>query len=345
MRFFSFFKQELAIDLGTANTLIIQDGKIVVDEPSIVAIKRSTGETIAVGRRAMQMHEKTHDDIKTIRPLKDGVIADFKAAEYMIAGLINMIQGRRRLFTHLKMVICIPSGITEVEKRAVFDSADHIDSKETYLIHEPMAAALGIGLDVEEPQGNMVIDIGGGTTEIAVIALSGIVCDQSIRTAGDEFTSDIINYMKRQHNILIGERTAEQIKIQVGSAIVDLEEDSIPEDYPVNGRDLMTGIPKQIKIGHSEIAHCLDKSITKIEDAVLKALESTPPELASDIYRRGLHLTGGGALLRGLDKRLMQKTKLPVHVADDPLTAVVRGTGIALANTERYSFLIDRSSV
>jgi rod shape-determining protein MreB len=345
MRFFSFFKQELAIDLGTANTLIIQDGKIVVDEPSIVAMKRSTGETIAVGRRAMQMHEKTHEDIKTIRPLKDGVIADFKAAEQMIAGLINMIQGRRRLFTHLKMVICIPSGITEVEKRAVFDSADHIDSKETYLIHEPMAAALGIGLDVEEPQGNMIIDIGGGTTEIAVIALSGIVCDQSIRTAGDEFTSDIINYMKRQHNILIGERTAEQIKIQVGAAVVDLDKDMIPEDYPVNGRDLMTGIPKQIKIGYSEIAHCLDKSITKIEDAVLKALESTPPELASDIYRRGLHLTGGGALLRGLDGRLAQKTKLPVHVADDPLTAVVRGTGIALANTDRFSFLIDRSSV
>lgn len=345
MRFFSFFKQELAIDLGTANTLIIQDGKIVVDEPSIVAMKRGTGETIAVGRRAMQMHEKTHENIKTIRPLKDGVIADFKAAEQMIGGLINMIQGRRRLFTHLKMVICIPSGITEVEKRAVFDSADHIDSKETYLIHEPMAAALGIGLDVEEPQGNMVIDIGGGTTEIAVIALSGIVCDQSIRTAGDEFTSDIINYMKRQHNILIGERTAEQIKIQVGSAVVDLDNDMIPEDYPVNGRDLMTGIPKQIKIGYSEIAHCLDKSITKIEDAILKALESTPPELASDIYRRGLHLTGGGALLRGLDSRLEQKTKLPVHVADDPLTAVVRGTGIALANTDRFSFLIDRSSV
>lgn len=345
MRFFSFFKQELAIDLGTANTLIIQDGKIVVDEPSIVAMKRSTGETIAVGRRAMQMHEKTHEDIKTIRPLKDGVIADFKAAEQMIAGLINMIQGRRRLFTHLKMVICIPSGITEVEKRAVFDSADHIDSKETYLIHEPMAAALGIGLDVEEPQGNMIIDIGGGTTEIAVIALSGIVCDQSIRTAGDEFTTDIINYMKRQHNILIGERTAEQIKIKVGSAVVDLDEEMIPEDYPVNGRDLMTGIPKQIKIGYSEISHCLDKSITKIEDAVLKALESTPPELASDIYRRGLYLTGGGALLRGLDRRLAQKTKLPVHIADDPLTAVVRGTGIALANTDRYSFLIDRSSV
>ena len=343
MKFFSFFKQELAIDLGTANTLIIQDGKIVVDEPSIVAMKRGTSELIAVGRKAMQMHEKTHEDIKTIRPLKDGVIADFQAAEHMIAGLINMIEGRRRFFTHLKMVICIPSGITEVEKRAVFDSADHVDSKETYLIHEPMAAALGIGLDVEEPQGNMIIDIGGGTTEIAVIALSGIVCDQSIRIAGDEFTSDIISYMKRQHNILIGERTAEQIKINVGSALAELE--NPPEDFPVNGRDLMTGIPKQIKIGYSEIAHCLDKSVSKIEDAVLKALESTPPELASDIYRRGLHLTGGGALLRGLDKRLAQKTKLPVHIADDPLKAVVKGTGTALKNTDRFQFLIDRKSV
>ena len=213
MKLFSFFSQELAIDLGTANTLIIQDGKVVVDEPSIVAIDRRTGQTIAVGKKAMQMHEKTHENIKTVRPLKDGVIADFQAAESMIEGMINMIGNRRRFFSHLKMVICIPSGITEVEKRAVFDSADHVDSKETYLIHEPMAAALGIGLDVEEPVGNMIIDIGGGTTEIAVIALSGIVCDQSIRIAGDEFTMDVMNYMKRQLNILIGERTAEQIKI------------------------------------------------------------------------------------------------------------------------------------
>ena len=243
----------------------------------------------------------------------------------------------------MKMVICIPSGITEVEKRAVFDSADHVDSKETYLIHEPMAAALGIGLDVEEPIGNMIIDIGGGTTEIAVIALSGIVCDQSIRIAGDEFTSDIMSYMKRQHNILIGERTAEKIKINVGSALHELEEP--PEDYAVNGRDLMTGIPKQIKVSYAEIGHTLDKSISKIEDAILKALETTPPELASDIYRTGLYLTGGGALLRGLDKRISQKTKLPVHIADDPLRAVVRGTGIALKNTDRYSFLIDRKSV
>lgn len=343
MKLFSFFKQELAIDLGTANTLIIQDGEIVVDEPSIVAINRRTGETIAVGRKAMQMHEKTHEDIKTIRPLKDGVIADFQAAESMIEGLIRMIGARRRFFTHLKMVICIPSGITEVEKRAVFDSADHVDSKETYLIHEPMAAALGIGLDVEEPMGNMIIDIGGGTTEIAVIALSGIVSDQSIRTAGDELTSDIVSYMKRQHNILIGERTAEQIKIHVGSALHKMEDP--PEDYAVNGRDLMTGIPKQIKISYSEVAHAIDKSVNKIEDAVLKALEATPPELASDIYRTGLYLTGGGALLRGLDERLSAKTKLPVHIADDPLRAVVRGTGIALKNTERFSFLIGRDSV
>ena len=343
MKLFGFFKQELAIDLGTANTLIIQDGKLVVDEPSIVAINRKTGQTIAVGRKAMQMHEKTHEDIKTVRPLKDGVIADFNAAESMIQGMINMIGNRKRFFSNLRMVVCIPSGITEVEKRAVFDSADHVDSKETYLIYEPMAAALGIGLDVEEPVGNMVIDIGGGTTEIAVIALSGIVCDQSIRVAGDELTTDIVDHMKRQHNLLIGERTAEQIKIHVGAALTELE--SPPEDYPVNGRDLMTGIPRQIIVNYGEIAEALYESIASIEDAVLKALENTPPELASDIYKTGLYLTGGGALLRGLDKRISQKTKLPVHIAEDPLRAVVRGTGIALKNTHRFSFLIDRKSV
>lgn len=343
MRFFKFFNQELAIDLGTANTLIIQNDQVVVDEPSIVAINRSTNEVIAIGNKAMQMHEKTHDNIKTIRPLKDGVIADFQAAEALIQGLINMIGEKRRFFSHLKMIICIPSGITEVEKRAVFDSADHVDSKETYLIHEPMAAALGIGLNVEDPIGHMIIDIGGGTTEIAVIALSGIVTDQSIRIAGDEFTNDIIDYMKRKHNILIGERTAEQIKINVGAAISDIE--NPPAKYPVNGRDLLTGIPKQILTTHAEIAEALDKSVSKIEEAVLKALEDTPPELSSDIYRTGLYLTGGGALLRGLDKRLANKTKLEVIVADDPLRAVVRGTGLALKNTSKYSFLIDRRSI
>jgi rod shape-determining protein MreB len=343
MRFLNFFTQELAIDLGTANTLIIENGKVVVDEPSIVAINRQTNEVIAVGSRAMQMHEKTHENIKTVRPLKDGVIADFQAAEALIQGLINMIGEKRKFFTHLKMVICIPSGITEVEKRAVFDSADHVDSKETYLIHEPMAAALGIGLDVEEPVGNMIIDIGGGTTEIAVIALSGIVTDQSIRTAGDEFTMDIIDFMKRKHNLLIGERTAEQIKIHVGSAIPDLE--NPPDKYPVNGRDLLTGIPKQVFTNHIEIAEALDASVAKIEEAVLKALEDTPPELSSDIYKTGIYLTGGGALLRGLDVRLSKKSKLAVHVAEDPLKAVVRGTGIALANTHKYSFLVSRSSI
>jgi len=343
MRFFNFFTQELAVDLGTANTLIIQNDKVVVDEPSIVAINRNTNEIIAVGNRAMQMHEKTHDSIKTIRPLKDGVIADFQAAEALIQGLINMIGEKRRFFTHLKMVICIPSGITEVEKRAVFDSADHVDSKETYLIHEPMAAALGIGLDVEEPIGNMIIDIGGGTTEIAVIALSGIVTDQSIRIAGDEFTNDIIDYMKRKHNILIGERTAEQIKINVGAALPDITDP--PAKFPVNGRDLLTGIPKQVFTTHIEVAESLDKSISKIEEAVLKALEDTPPELSSDIFRTGIYLTGGGALLRGLDKRMSAKTKLKVHIAEDPLRAVVRGTGIALKNSHRYTFLMDRKSI
>jgi len=339
MGLFNFFTQEIAIDLGTANTLIIYNDKVVVDEPSIVAIDRRTDKVIAVGSRAMQMHQKTHENLKTIRPLKDGVIAAFQAAEAMILAMIKMINPKGKLFKpSLVMVICIPSGITEVEKRAVYDSAEQAGARERYLIHEPMAAAIGIGIDVEEAIGNMVIDIGGGTTEIAVIALSGIVCNQSIRVAGDEFNYDIINYMRRQHNLLIGERTAEQIKINVGSALTELDEPI--DDYMVNGRDLMTGIPKQITVNYAEIAHALNKSITKIEEAVLKALESTPPELAADIYQTGLYLTGGGALLRGLDKRIAQKTKLTVHIADDPLRAVVRGTGIVLKERAKYQNIL-----
>jgi rod shape-determining protein MreB len=339
MRLFNFLTQEIAIDLGTANTVIIHNDKVVVDEPSIVAINRLTSKVVAVGKKAMQMHEKTHDNLKTIRPLKDGVIADFAAAESMIREMIKMINPKGFLFTPTwRMVICIPSSITEVEKRAVRDSAEQAGAREVYLIHEPMAAALGIGIDVEEPVGHMIIDIGGGTTGISVIALAGIVCDQSIRVAGDEFTADIMDYIRRQHNMLIGERTAEQIKINVGAAMSDI--DDAPEDYAVHGRDLMTGIPKQITVNYQEIAHALDKSISKVEEAVLKALETTPPELASDIHRQGLHLTGGGALLRGLDKRLGIKTKLPVTVADDPLRAVVRGTGIALKNIHRFPFLM-----
>lgn len=340
MALFNFLNKEIAIDLGTANTLIISEGKVMVDEPSIVAVDRSTNKVIAVGKKAMQMHEKTHENIRTIRPLKDGVIADFNAAENMIREMIKMIYRKTPFFSpSYTMVICIPSGITEVEKRAVKDSAEQAGAREVYLIPEPMAAAIGIGIDVEEPQGNMIIDIGGGTTEIAVIALSGIVGDQSIRVAGDEFTLDIIDFMRRQHNMMIGERTAENIKIAVGSALTEL--DDPPEDFPVNGRDLMTGIPKQIMVSYSEIAHAIDKSISKIEEAVLKGLEQTPPELAADIYKTGLYLTGGGALIRGLDKRLSQKTKLPVHVAEDPLRAVVRGTGIALKNIGKYTFLMN----
>jgi len=339
MGFFSFLTQEIAIDLGTANTVIIHNDRVVVDEPSIVAIERNTGKVIAVGKRAMQMHGKTHENIKTIRPLRDGVIADFNAAEFMIRGMIKMINPGRRLFApSLRLVICIPSGITEVEKRAVKDSAEHAGGKEVYLIHEPMAAALGIGIDVEEPMGNMIVDIGGGTSDIAIIALGGIVCDKSIRIAGDELTADVEEYMRRQHNILVGERTAERIKIEVGAAIPDL--DNPPPDYPVHGRDLMTGVPKEIFVSYSEIAHALDKSISKIEEAILNALEITPPELAADIYRTGIYLTGGGALLRGLDKRISLKTKLPVHVAEDPLRAVARGTGIALKNADKFPFLI-----
>ena len=339
MGLFNIFTEEIAIDLGTANTIIIHNDKVVVDEPSIVAEDRSTKKIIAVGRLAMQMHGKTHENIRTIRPLKDGVIADFHAAEQMIRGMIKLINYGNRLFTpSLKMVICIPSGITEVEKRAVKDSAEHAGAKEVYLIHEPMAAAIGIGIDVEEPMGNMIIDIGGGTSEIAVIALGGIVCDKSIRVAGDEFTSDIEDYMRRQHNILIGERTAERIKIEVGAAITEL--DDPPENMAVHGRDLMTGIPKEIMVSYVEIGHALDKSISKIEEAILSALEMTPPELSADIYRTGIYLAGGGSMLRGLDKRISMKTKLPVHVAEDPLRAVARGTGIALKNAHRLPFLM-----
>ncbi|MBU1010084.1 MAG: rod shape-determining protein [Bacteroidetes bacterium] len=339
MGLFSFLTKEIAIDLGTANTIIMFNDKVVVDEPSIVAIERNTGRIIAVGKKAMMMHGKTHENIKTIRPLRDGVIADFQSAEYMIREMIKMIGLKDKWFAPaLKMVICIPSGITEVEERAVKDSAEQAGAKEVKLIHEPMAAAIGIGIDVLEPTGNMIIDIGGGTSEIAVIALGGIVNNKSIRIAGDDFNADIEEYMRKQHNINIGERTAERIKIEVGAAMPLI--DNPPDDYAVHGRDMLTGIPKEIKVNYTEIANCLDKSISKIEAAVLNALEMTPPELSADIFRTGIYLAGGGSLLRGLDKRLHLKTKLPVHVAEDPLRAVARGTGIALKNFDKFPFLI-----
>lgn len=339
MGLFSFLNKEVAIDLGTANSIVIYNDKVVVDEPSIVAIDRTTNKVIAVGKRAMMMHGKTHDNIKTIRPLQGGVIADFEMAEHLIRELIKKVSTSRPLVPPaLKMVVCIPSGITNVEERAVRESAEQAGAKEVRLIHEPMAAAIGIGIDVLEPTGNMVVDIGGGTSEIAVIALGGIVCNKSIRIAGDEFNNDIREYMKKQHNIIIGERTAEQVKIEVGAAIADLADP--PEDYAVPGRDLLTGIPKEVMVNYKEIAHALDKSIAKIESAILEALSFTPPELASDIYKTGIYLAGGGALLRGLDIRISAKTKLQVHIAEDPLRAVARGTGIALKNFNKFTFLI-----
>ena len=340
MGFFDFFTEDIAIDLGTANTLIIHNGKVVVDSPSIVAIDRTTGEIIAIGQEASLMQGKTHENIKTVWPLKDGVIADFDASEQMIKKLIGEIPAIKDRFItpNLRMVICIPSGITEVEKRAVYNSAEKMKGKDVMLIHEPMAAAIGIGIDITKSKGNMVVDIGGGTTEIAIIALGGIVVDKSIKVAGNIFNNDIAYYLRTQHNLYIGDRTSELVKIQVGSATEDLE--NPPEDMLIQGRDLMSGKPKQIQISYREIAKALDKSIIRIEDAVMETLSNTPPELAADIYNTGIYLAGGGSMLRGLDKRLSKKTDLPVYVAEDPLRAVVRGTGIALKDQEKYKNIL-----
>ena len=340
MGFFDFLTEDIAIDLGTANTLIIHNDKVVVDSPSIVARDRTTGKIIAVGKEANLMQGKTHENIKTIRPLKDGVIADFDASEKMISMFIKEIPAlKKKLFPPaLRLVICIPSGITEVEMRAVKESAERVNGKEVYLIHEPMAAAIGIGLDIMEPKGSMIVDIGGGTTEIAVIALGGIVCDKSVKVAGDVFTNDIIYYMRTQHNLYVGEATAEHIKITVGAATEDLQ--SPPDELSVQGRDLLSGKPKQVQSNYREVAKALDKSIIRIEDAVMETLSNTPPELASDIYNSGIFLAGGGSMLRGLDKRLSLKTDLPVYIAEDPLRAVVRGTGIVLKNLDRYKGIL-----
>ena len=340
MGFFSFI-QEIAMDLGTANTIIICDDKIVVDEPSVVALDRRTDKMIAVGERAKMMYEKTHENIRTIRPLRDGVIADFSACEQMMRGLIKMVHSGRRFFgsPSLRMVIGVPSGSTEVELRAVRDSAEHADGRDVYLIFEPMAAAIGIGIDVEAPEGNMIVDIGGGSTEIAVISLGGIVSNNSIRVAGDELTSDIQEYMSRQHNVKVSERMAERIKINVGSALTDLG-DEAPEDYVVHGPNRITALPMEVPVCYQEIAHCIDKTIAKIENAVLSALEHTPPELYADIVKNGIYLTGGGALLRGLDKRLTDKINIQFHIAEDPLHSVAKGAGIALKNVDRFSFLM-----
>ena len=312
------FTQEIAMDLGTANTIITTNGKIVVDEPSVVALDRRTDKMIAVGDKAKMMHEKTHENIRTIRPLRDGVIADFYACEQMIRGLIKMVNNRNRLFSpSLRMVIGVPSGSTEVELRAVRDSAEHAGGRDVYLI----------------------FDIGGGSTEIAVISLGGIVANNSIRIAGDDFTADIQEYMSRQHNVKVSERMAERIKINAGAALTELGEDA-PEDYIVHGPNRITALPMEVPVCYQEVAHCLEKSISKIETAILNALENTPPELYADIVHNGIYLAGGGALLRGLDKRLTDKINIPFHIAEDPLHAVAKGTGVALKNVDRFSFLM-----
>ena len=319
------FVQEVAMDLGTANTIIMQGDKIVVDQPSVVAIDRDTNQMIAVGERAKSMYEKTNDRIRTVRPLRDGVIADFSACEMMMRGLIRMVHSGRNIFSpSLRMVIGVPSGSTEVELRAVRDSAEHADGRDVYLIYEPMAAA---------------VDIGGGSTEIAVISLGGIVSNNSIRVAGDELTADIQEYMSRQHNVKVSERMAERIKIHVGSALTDLG-DEAPEDYVVHGPNRITALPMEVSVCYQEIAHCIDKTVAKVENAVLAALETTPPELYADIVHNGIWLSGGGALLRGIDRRLEAKIGIPFHIAEDPLHSVAIGAGVALKNIGRFSFLM-----
>ncbi|MCQ2184216.1 MAG: rod shape-determining protein [Bacteroidales bacterium] len=336
---FSFLTQELAIDLGTANTIIFQNDKIVLDEPSIVALD-TAGNVVSLGARAKLMHGRTNPGIRTIRPLKDGVIADYEAAEKMIRGFIKSVSAKNRsIFTpSLKVVIGIPSGSTDVEIRAVRDSTEQVGARDVYLIFEPMASALGVGLDIEAPKGNMIVDIGGGTTEIAVISLGGIVVKDSINVAGDAFTRDIQEYMRQQHNIKVGEVTAEQIKINVGSVLPELENE--PKPFAVWGPNLMTAHPVNVEVNYSEIAHCLDKTVSRIELSIAHTLEQTPPELYSDIVESGIYLSGGGSLLRGIAKRFEDKFNIAFHVADDPLKAVARGTCMALKNTAGYSFLM-----
>ncbi len=339
MGLFRLFSNDVAIDLGTANTLIwMKNKQIVLNEPSIVAYDRTSKHIIAIGKEAQAMVGKTHRDIKIIRPLRDGAIADFEITEGMLRAFIRKVslswQPARRV------VVCVPSGITEVEKRAVRDSCEHAGAKEVHLIAEPMSSAIGIGLNVQEPIGNMIVDIGGGTTEIAVIALGGIVSDESIKIAGDEMTADITKYFRANHNILIGERTSEMIKCQVGSA-VPLEEEITVE---VKGRDLVSGIPKAILVSSADIREALAESINPIVEAVITLLEKTPPELAADIYDRGIMVSGGGALLKGLDNKIMEATSLPVHIAEDPLTSVVRGTGKVLENLNEYSSVLIKNA-
>lgn len=337
--FSNFLSNDVAIDLGTANTLVFIKGNgIVLNEPSVVAIDQSTRKVYAVGAEAKAMLGKTPDHIAAIRPLKDGVIADFEITELMLREFIKRSQ-KKKLFIRPKIVIAVPSGITEVEKRAVRDNAEHAGAREVYLIAEPIAAAIGVGLPVDKPSGNMIIDIGGGTTEIAVIALDGIVSNSSIRIAGDEMDEAIVSYVKRTYNLLIGEQTAELIKMKIGTAY-KLEKEL---EMEVKGRDLVAGIPKTLRLTSEEIRDALSEPISQITEALKTALEATPPELAADIVDRGIVMTGGGALLRGLDTLLKEQTNLPINVVDDPLTCVVKGAGKTLDETHKYDRILMQS--
>lgn len=338
MGILDFFGADIAMDLGTANTLIYVKGKgIVLNEPSIVAFDRNTKKIIALGNKAKEMQGKEHKGIRVTRPMRDGVIADFEIAEGMIRAFIRQVSSG--FMSARRVVVAVPSGITEVEKRAVRDSAEHAGAKEVHLVAEPMAAAIGIGIDVDAPMGCMIIDIGGGTTEIAVIALSGIVNEESIRIAGDEMNNAIMQFFKKNHNILIGEKTAEAIKCEVGSAMPLKEELTIQ----VKGRDLVGGIPKTTEVSSVEIREALTEAVVQIVEATKLSLERTPPELSADILDRGVMLTGGGALLKGLDERIRMETNLPVHVAEDPLTAVARGAGKVIENLNQYSRVLIRN--
>lgn len=325
------FTRDLGIDLGTANTLVHVKGRgIILMEPSVVAIRRDTGEVLAVGEEAKQMIGRTPGNIVAIRPMKDGVIADFDITQTMLRYFISKALGKRSPFVRPRVVISIPTGVTPVEERAVREAALQAGAKEAYLIEEPMAAAIGAGLPVYEPTGNMIVDIGGGTTEVAVISLGGIVTSKSIRVAGDEMDEAIVQHIKRTYNLMIGERTAEDIKIKIGSAIWD----GNLETYEVRGRDLVTGLPKTVTVNSEEIHKALAETVAAIVDAIKVCLEKTPPELAADIVDRGIVLAGGGALLRHLDRLVSEQTGIPVLLAEEPLYAVALGTGKALENME-----------
>ena len=338
----AFFRQELAIDLGTANTVILKDGEVILDEPSIIALESKTDKLYAIGKMAQLIEEHTPPRLYTIRPLMNGVIADYDAAEKMLTAFIKKATGDRGgIFkTPLRIVIGIPGGSTPVDMRSIRDSASHAGAHDLYMIYEPMASAMGIGIDVTAPNGNMIVDIGGGTTEIAVISLGGIVESASIHVAGNELTTDIVDYLGQQHNISIGRTTAEKIKFSVGSVLPELPPEEEPEDYLVEGKNLVTAHPATAAISYSEVASCIDKTISKIEGEIIKVLQRTPPELYSNIVRNGIWLAGGGALLRGLAKRFSDKVNITFHVAEDPLKAVARGTCLALKGIGVYPFLM-----